>query len=84
MFSPPRCAALRKAPIAPCSMAFMSPAFCLVFLPLFTFARQMTQRLSHWPVFFFRKWSALSGKDSPQSMQSFSSAISSSTPAGSC
>ena len=69
MFSPPRLADLRKAPIAPCSMAFMSPAFCLAFFPLLTFARQMTQRLSHSPVFFFRKWSALNGKDSPQSMQ---------------
>lgn len=72
MFSPPRWAALRKVLMAPCSMAFMSCVFCLTFLPLFAFARQMTQRTSHSPDFFFRQWSGESGKVPPQSVQTFS------------
>lgn len=55
MFSPPLPAAFVKALRAPSSMAFMSPAFCLRFFPLFTFARQTMQRESNVPSFLTRK-----------------------------
>ena len=69
MFSPPRVAALRKVPTAPSSIAFMSVAFWVFFLPRLTLARQVTHRASSVPSLLRRKWSGLGGNACPQSMQ---------------
>ena len=69
MFSPPLPAAFVNASRAPSSMALMSRFFCFNFLPRFTFARQMTQRVSQEPSFLVRKCVLESGKDWPQSVQ---------------
>lgn len=69
MFSPPLPAARVKALRAPSSMAAMSRFFCFNFLPRLARARQVTQRASHEPSFFFRQWSRESGNDWPQSVQ---------------
>lgn len=72
MFSPPCRAALRNVLTAPCSMARESNSLRLARLPRFTFALQMRQRVSQRPSFRRFQLSLDSGKEPPQSMQTWS------------
>ncbi len=72
MFSPPCLAAARNVLTAPCSMARESSSLRLARLPRLTFALQIKQRVSQRPSLRFFQWSCDSGKDPPQSVQTWS------------